>query len=163
MSLRIDTVRPAGFTGAPHERNTSGDRAWTVWDVAKYTHPGVEVLPGEPKSKWREVVGKWIGYIPQWSGLKEGFKTDYIECHTVAPRELWNDTLQKTLEETLKVFLLPGEDATLNTSQGEFFDELTYRLILIGFPLLLRRADRLLERGHPGGGEDRPDRLLRRA
>ena len=93
-------ARP-GFTGAPHERNTSGDRAWTIFDGAKFTHPGVEVLPGEPRSKWREVVSKWIGYIPQWSGLKEGFKTDYIEAHTVAPRELWNDTLQTKLEETL--------------------------------------------------------------
>ena len=41
-------LRPAGFTGAPHERNSSGDRNWTLFDVAKFTHPGVEVLPGEP-------------------------------------------------------------------------------------------------------------------
>ena len=83
------------------------------------------MLPGEPRSKWREVIGKWIGYIPQWSGLKEGFKTDYIEAHTMAPREMWNETLEKKLEETLGGFLLPGEDGTLNTSVGEFFDELT--------------------------------------
>ena len=118
-------LRPAGFTGAPHERNTSGDRAWTLYDVAKYTHPGVEVLPGEPKSKWREVVSKWIGYIPQWSGLKEGFKTDYIEAHSVSPRELWNDTLQRKLKETLQTYLLSGEESTLKMTEGEFFDELT--------------------------------------
>jgi hypothetical protein len=123
--LLFKLLRPAGFTGAPHERNTSGDRAWTVLDVAKFTHPGVEVLPGEPRSKWREVVTKWIGYIPKWSGLKEGFKTDYIEAHSVAPRELWNDTLQKKLEETLQTYLLPGEDGTLHTEHAEFFDELT--------------------------------------
>ncbi|MFP5361578.1 MAG: tubulin-like doman-containing protein [Thermoleophilia bacterium] len=118
-------LRPAGFTGAPHERNTSGDRGWTVFDIAKFTHPGVEVLPGEPRSKWREVVSKWIGYIPQWSGLKEGFKTDYVEAHTVAARELWNDTLQNKLEETLQEYLLPGDDGTLKTTVNEFFDELT--------------------------------------
>ncbi|MGH3575479.1 MAG: tubulin-like doman-containing protein, partial [Pseudonocardiaceae bacterium] len=130
--LLFKLLRPAGFTGAPHERNTSGDRAWTVLDVAKFTHPGVEVLPGEPRSKWREVVGKWIGYIPKWSGLKEGFKTDYIEAHSVAPRELWNDTLQKKLEETLQTYLLPGEDGTLHTEHAEFFDELTaYANIII--------------------------------
>ena len=123
--LLFKLLRPAGFTGAPHERNSSGDRAWTIYDVAKYTHPGVEVLPGEPKSKWREVVSKWIGYIPQWSGLKEGFQTDYIEVHSVAPRELWNDTLQQKLEETMQNYLLGGEESTLNTTQGEFFDELT--------------------------------------
>jgi hypothetical protein len=123
--LLFKLLRPAGFTGAPHERNISGDRTWTVLDVAKFTHPGVEVLPGEPRSKWREVVGKWIGYIPQWSGLKEGFKTDYIEVNAVAPRELWNDTLQKKLEDTLNTMILPGEDGSLHTTHGEFFDELT--------------------------------------
>ena len=123
--LLFKLLRPAGFTGAPHERNTSGDRAWTLFDVAKYTHPGVEVLPGEPRSKWREVVSKWIGYVPQWSGLRDGFKTDYVEAHTFAPRELWNDTTQHKLEETLGTFVLPGDDGTLKTSVGEFFDELT--------------------------------------
>lgn len=123
--LLFKVCRPAGFTGAPHERNTSGDRTWTLFDIQKLTHPGVEVLPGESKAKWREVVTKWIGYIPQWSGLKEGFRTDYIEAHTVAPRELWNDTLDAKLEETLRGYLLPGEESTLNTYLGEFFDELT--------------------------------------
>jgi Tubulin/FtsZ family, GTPase domain. len=123
--LLFKMLRPAGFTGAPHERNISGDRTWTLFDVAKYTHPGVEVLPGEPRSKWRDVVSKWIGYIPQWSGLKEGFKTDYIEAHTVAPRELWNDTLEKKLKETLQGYVLDGDDGTVNTTVGEFFDELT--------------------------------------
>ena len=123
--LLFKILRPAGFTGAPHERNTSGDRAWTVFDIAKFTHPGVEVLPGEPKSKWREVISKWIGYIPQWDGLKEGFQTDYIEAHAVAPREIWNDTLENKLRETLQTYLLPGEDSTLNITHAEFFDELT--------------------------------------
>ncbi len=118
-------MRPAGFTGAPHERVTSGDRAWTIFDVAKFTHPGVEVLPGEARSRWREVIGKWIEYIPKFSGLKEGFKTTYIEAHTVAPREIWNDTLQEKLEKTLGTFVIAGEDGTLKTSTGEFFDELT--------------------------------------
>ncbi len=130
--LLFKLLRPAGYTGAPHERNSSGDRAWTLFDIAKFTHPGVEVLPGEPRSKWREVVSKWIGYIPQWSGLKEGFKTDYVEVHTVAPRELWNATLQKKLEDTMQQYVLDGEDGTVVTSHGEFFDELTsYGLVVI--------------------------------
>ncbi len=44
--LLFKMLRPMGFTGAPHERNISGDRTWTIFDVAKFTHPGVEVLPG---------------------------------------------------------------------------------------------------------------------
>ncbi len=130
--LLFKMLRPAGFTGAPHERNISGDRTWTVFDVAKYTHPGVEVLPGQPRGRWREVVSKWIDYIPTFSGLKEGFKTDYIEVNTVGPRELWNDTLQKKLESVLSEYVLDGDDGTLVTSQGEFFDELTvYSNIII--------------------------------
>ena len=123
--LLFKIMRPAGFTGGAHESKLFGDRTWTIFNSAKLTHPGVEVLPGEPRSKWREVCTKWIGYIPQWMGLNEGFQTDYIEAHTVAPRELWNDTLEKKLRETLSRYLLPGEDGTLNTSIGEFFDELT--------------------------------------
>jgi hypothetical protein len=123
--LLFKMLRPAGFTGAPHERNISGDRTWTLFDVAKFTHPGVEVLPGEPRSKWRDVTTKWIKYIPQFSGLKEGFKTDYVEAHTFAPRELWNETLEQQLKETLGTYVLEGEDGTINTTLGEFFDELT--------------------------------------
>ncbi len=118
-------MRPMGATGAPHESVPAKDRNWTLFDIAKFTHPGVQVLPGEPMSKWREVISSWIDYIPQWSGLKEGFKTDYIEAHTVAARTLWNDTLRGKLQETLQTYLLPGEDGTLNTTHIEFFDELT--------------------------------------
>ena len=118
-------MRPAGMTGAPHESSHAQDRYWTLFDVAKLMHPGVQVLPGEPMSKWREAIAQWIEYIPQWSGLKEGFKTDYIEAHTFAARTHWNDTLQRKLEETLSEYLLPGDDGTLNTTVNEFFDELT--------------------------------------
>lgn len=118
-------LRPAGFTGAPHERISPGLRNWTLFDVAKLTHPGVQVLPGEPMSKWRKAISDWVGYIPQWLGVREGFKTDYIEAHTFAARSRWNDRLQEKLEETLGRYLLPGDDGTLRTSVGEFFDELT--------------------------------------
>ena len=118
-------MRPMGATGAPHESDHAQDRAWTLFDVVKLMHPGVQVLPGEPNSKWTEAISEWIGYIPQWSGLKEGFKTDYIEAHTFAPRTRWNDTVQRKLEDTLSEFLLPGDDGTLNTTLGEAFDELT--------------------------------------
>lgn len=118
-------MRPAGATGAPHESIPAKERNWAIFDVAKLTHPGVEVLPGEPLGKWREVMTKWMGYIPQWSGLREGFKTDYIEAQSVSARVLWNGTAQKKLEETLQELLLPGDDSTLNTSHIEFFDELT--------------------------------------
>lgn len=118
-------LRPAGFTGAPHERVSYGQRNWTLFDVAKLMHPGVQVLPGEPMSKWREAIGSWIDYIPKWWGLREGFTTDYIEAHTFSARSRWNDRLQKRLGDTLGNYLLPGDDGTFRTSVSEFFDELT--------------------------------------
>lgn len=118
-------LRPSGYTGAPHERVSPGSKNWTIFDVAKLTHPGVQVLPGEPMSKWRDMIATWIDFIPQYLGVREGFKTDYIEAHTFSARSRWNDRLQRKLEETLSQFLLPGDDGTLKTSVGEFFDELT--------------------------------------
>jgi hypothetical protein len=118
-------LRPAGYTGAPHERVSYGQRNWTLFNVAKLMHPGVQVLPGEPMSKWRQAIASWVEYIPRWSGLREGFTTDYIEAHTFSARSRWNDRLERKLEETLSRYLLPGDDGTLRTSVGEFFDELT--------------------------------------
>ena len=77
-------LRPAGFTGAPHERVSYGPRNFTVFNVAKLMHPGVEVLPGEPISKWRSAISDWIGYVPQWMGIREGFATEYVEAHTLS-------------------------------------------------------------------------------
>ncbi|MEU3476440.1 MULTISPECIES: hypothetical protein [Nocardiaceae] len=125
-------LRAGGFTGAPHERISFGPRNFTIFNVAKLMHPGVEVLPGEPMSKWRAAISDWIGYMPKWMGLREGFKTEYMEAHTYSARTKWNPTLQRTLEETLGQYLLPGEDGFLRTSDHEFFDELTlYTNIII--------------------------------
>jgi hypothetical protein len=45
---------------------------------------------------------------------------------------MWNDTLQKKLESVLGEYVLDGDDGTLVTSGGEFFDELTcYSNIII--------------------------------
>ncbi|MFQ5915601.1 MAG: guanylate kinase [Nitrospinota bacterium] len=130
MLFRV--LRPGGQTGAPHETLAAKEKGFTLFDIAKFTHPAVEVLPGEPMSKWRDVIKKWIGYIPQWSGVKEGFKTHYIEAHTFAAREQWDESVEKKLQEVLSGYLLPGEDGTLNTSLGEFFDTLTaYSNIII--------------------------------
>lgn len=118
-------LRPAGFTGAPHERISFGSRNFTIFNVAKLMHPGVEVIPGEPISKWRDAIGTWIGYLPKWMGLTDGFKTEYVEAHAYAARSKWNPTLQRKLEETLSQYLLAGDDGHLRTSESEFFDELT--------------------------------------
>ena len=118
-------LRMVGQTTAPHEAVSSKARSWTLYNIAKLTHPGVQVLPGEPLSKWRQVISEWIDHIPEYAGLKEGFKTDYAECFIHAPREMWNDKLDAKYKETVSTFLLDSEDSTLNVTHREFFDHLT--------------------------------------
>ena len=118
-------LRLVGQTTAPHEAISTKARSWTLYDVAKLTHPAVQVLPGEPLSKWRSVISEWIGHIPDYAGLKEGFKTDYAECIVHAPREMWNDKLDDEFKKVVSTFLLDSEDSTLHVSYREFFDHLT--------------------------------------
>lgn len=118
-------LRPAGFTGAPHETLSSKSRNWTLFDVAKLTHPGVQVLPGEAASKWQSTIAQWIDFIPQYSGLRDGFKTDYAEVHIHASRDMGFDNIEKGVKELVsKNYLLEG-DSTYQTYNHEFFDVLT--------------------------------------
>ncbi|TQN58694.1 hypothetical protein FLX27_26110 [Agrobacterium tumefaciens] len=118
-------LRPAGFTGAPHETLSSKSRNWTLFDVAKLTHPGVQVLPGEAASKWQSAIAQWIDFIPQYSGLRDGFKTDYAEVHIHASRDMGFDNIEKSVKELVsKNYLLEG-DSTYQTYNHEFFDVLT--------------------------------------
>ncbi len=118
-------LRPAGFTGAPHETLSAKSRNWTLFDVAKLTHPGVQVLPGEAGSKWDSVMAQWIDFVPKYSGLKDGFKTDYAEVHVHASRDMGFELLSKGFKDMIhKQYLLP-DDSTYQTYNHEFFDALT--------------------------------------
>lgn len=118
-------LRPAGFTGAPHETLSAKSRNWTLFDVAKLTHPGVQVLPGESGAKWQSVIAQWIDFVPQYSGLKDGFKTDYAEVHVHASRDMGFENIEKGMRELIeKNYLLEG-DSTYQTYSHEFFDALT--------------------------------------
>ncbi len=119
-------LRPAGFTGAPHETISGKSRNWTLYNLAKFTHPGVQVLPGQSLSKWRKVLAQWVDHIPEWSNVSDTFRTDYAEIHVHAPREIGFDYLDKLLNEQIsKTFLLPDEDSTIDIENHEFFDHLT--------------------------------------
>lgn len=118
-------LRPAGFTGAPHETLSSKSRNWTLFDVAKLSHPGVQVLPGESGSKWQSAIAQWIDFIPQYSGLRDGFKTDYAEVHVHASRDMGFENIEKGIKELVaKNYLLEG-DSTYQSYSHEFFDALT--------------------------------------
>lgn len=118
-------LRPSGFTGAPHETLSSKARNWTLFDVAKLTHPGVQVLPGESASKWESVIAQWIDFVPQYSGLRDGFETDYAEVHVHASRDMGFEKIAKGLKELVsQKYLLEG-DSTYQGYTHEFFDALT--------------------------------------
>ena len=119
-------LRPAGFTGAPHETISGKSRNWSLYNLAKFTHPGVQVLPGEPLSKWHKVIDQWINHIDDYSGVKKAFRTDYAEVHVHAPREIGFDDIDAKLKQKVSdLFLLPGEDSSFHIDNEEFFDILT--------------------------------------
>ncbi|MHB1701433.1 MAG: hypothetical protein ACYCSN_15130 [Acidobacteriaceae bacterium] len=125
-------MRPAGFTGAPHETLSAKSRNWTLFDVAKLSHPGVQVLPGEAGSKWEAVLAQWIDFVPKYSGLKNGFKTDYAEVHVYASRDMGFDLISKGMTDLITKQYLLEDDSTYHTENHEFFDALTaYALIIL--------------------------------
>ncbi|NJK62405.1 MAG: hypothetical protein HC921_06710 [Synechococcaceae cyanobacterium SM2_3_1] len=124
-------LRPSGITAAPHEYISPKSRSWTMFDVAKLTHPAVQVLPGEPMSKWRQVISSWIDHISDYLGLKEGFETDYAECYIHAPRDIWNEKLDAKFKKKMEEYLGDLDDSTLIFSHDEFFDRLTAYIDII--------------------------------
>lgn len=118
-------LRPSGLTGAPHETVSSKARSWTLFDVAKLTHPGVQVLPGEAPSKWDDVISQWIDFTPKYSGLKDGFKTDYAEVTIYGSRNMGHTNMAKSFEEMIKKNYLLDDESSLQISNHEFFDTLT--------------------------------------
>ena len=118
-------LRPSGLTGAPHETVSSKARSWTLFDVAKLTHPGVQVLPGEAPSKWDEVISQWIDFTPMYSGLKEGFKTDYAEVTVYGSRAMGLGAMTESFKALMNKNYMLDSESSLMIESHEFFDTLT--------------------------------------
>ncbi len=118
-------LRPSGMTGAPHETISAKARNWTMFDIAKLTHPGVQVLPGEAPSKWDSVISQWIDFTPKYSGLKDGFKTDYAEAFVYGSRNMGHDDMNKGFKKMITENFLLDSESTLQVFNHEFFDALT--------------------------------------
>ena len=97
----------------------------TLFDVAKLSHPGVQVLPGEAGSKWDAVLQQWIGFVPQYAGLSEGFRTDHVEVHVHASRDMQVDMIEAGLKEVISKRYLAEGAAGYRSFRNEFFDVLT--------------------------------------
>jgi len=118
-------MRPAGFTGAPHETLSGKSRNWTLFNVAKLTHPGVQVLPGEAGSKWDSVMAQWIDFVPKYDGLRDEFETDYAEVHIYASRDMGPDMLANAFKEQVTKSYLMDSESTIQVYSHESFDTLT--------------------------------------
>ena len=97
----------------------------TLFDVAKLTHPGVQVLPGEAGSKWDAVMQQWIGFVPKYSGLRDSFKTDYAEVHVHASRDMQTDMIDAGFKDVVASHYLKNGSASYSSFRNEFFDVLT--------------------------------------
>lgn len=100
----------------------------TLFDVAKLTHPGVQVLPGEAGSKWDAVLQQWIGFVPKYSGLRDSFRTDYAEVHVHASHDMQTDMIDASFKEVIASHYLNGGKsckAGYLSFHNEFFDVLT--------------------------------------
>lgn len=101
-----------------------GDK-WILFDVAKLTHPGVQVLPGEAASRWDSVLQQWIGFTPQFSGIGNTFKADSAEIHLHAARHMKADMMEGELKKVIASAFLNGKESAIATYRTEFFDALT--------------------------------------
>ena len=122
-AVRDSGLEMAHMLQAADESNRAGK--WMYYNLAKFTHPGVQVLPGEALSKWRKVIGQWIDHLDDYSGLSKDFRTNHADAHMHAPREIGVDRLKDKLAQRLKDSFLTAEDSSIQIDHHEFFDHLT--------------------------------------
>jgi len=96
-----------------------------MFNVTKFSHPGVQVLPGQARSLWDAVLQQWISFVPQYSGLNDGFKADCVEAHLFTARYMQSDAMAEELKKLLVSTFLKNGKGDYRAYSGEFFDELT--------------------------------------
>lgn len=96
-----------------------------MFNVAKFSHPGVQVLPGQARSTWDAMLQQWISFVPNYAGLADGYKTDYVEAHIYTSRNMRNGMMMDELGKLLKGLYLKAGDDNYRAFTREFFDELT--------------------------------------
>lgn len=96
-----------------------------MFNVAKFSHPGVQVLPGQPRSTWDAMLQQWIGFVPKYAGLADDFKADFIEAHIFGARYMQSGTMADELKSVLLSNYMKKGREDYQEFNGEFFDELT--------------------------------------
>ena len=100
--------------------------SWVLYNLAKFTHPGVQVLPGEAISKWHSVTDQWVGYLDRYSGVGEDFRAGCAVVHVHSPRTIGFERLNAAIESKLaENFVKSGDASDIQMANHEFFDHLT--------------------------------------
>lgn len=94
-----------------------------MFNVAKLSHPGVQVLPGEPRSRWDSVLQQWVHAVPEYSGLAEGYSANGADVHIYCARYMQMELVEDELRKLITAKYL-GSGA-YRSYRKEFFDELT--------------------------------------
>ncbi|EYR78210.1 hypothetical protein [Shinella sp. DD12] len=120
-------MRWAVSDGATHLARLTRDHGGkcNMFGIAKFSHPGVQVLPGQARSIWDAALQQWISFVPEYSGLKQAFKTDSIEVHIYAARDMRIDVMEEQLKEVLLSNYMKANSTAYEAHKNEFFDELT--------------------------------------
>jgi hypothetical protein len=115
---------PQSELAAPHEKVPKFERSLNVLGICKFAHPGVQQIPGDYNDQYREDYRRSIEMVREHIGLPDEFQTNYMDVSVSAPRWVWTDGLQESLEEELAPWLRNGSD-DMAIDVSEAFDTLT--------------------------------------
>jgi len=125
------SVRAGILGGTPSLRTPCDDRSWYIMAPFKEISPGVSVVKNQGSAGFREEVKKWLERIPDYIGLKPGFKTDYIDAHNFMPRDIYNDEIHEKTKDVLASMLLDDPESSMALSYDSDHDETTCWTMLI--------------------------------
>lgn len=106
-----------------------------MFNVAKLSHPGVQVLPGEARSRWDSVLLQWVGFIPEYSGLVDGYSAESVDAHVYGARNMNSGLVDDEIKGLMAAKYLASGNGSYRSYYKEFFDELTAYANII-FPTL---------------------------
>lgn len=115
---------PQSELAAPHEKVPKFERSLNILGICKFAHPGVQQIPGDLNTEYREDYRRSIGLVKEHIGLPMDFETNYMDVNVTAPRWVWTDGLEQSLRNELAPWLTNGED-DLVIDVSEPFDTLT--------------------------------------
>jgi hypothetical protein len=110
-----------------------GNGGTIMFNVAKLSHPGVQVLPGEPRSRWDSVLNQWVEFIPRFSGIAESFLSKKVATYIYSARYMNSDLVDKSIKNIISASYIGAGEGEYLSRQGEFFDELTAYANIIFF------------------------------